>query len=278
MCCKKWVGGLAALALLVVTLGVVSGTDTGHKWLGLAWVQVQKVCGWADKQVVPEDELARMTNDANNLDKEIDDLADKVAHQKIEIKKTDKALADLQDKAKAEALAIKKLQKALDEAKGKTFVVLGGKESDIGVARKELTDTWVRFNSLDGRLQATEGLLKEQKTTLEALSQTREDMKKTKSECLAKIEQFKQELQAIRAAQARGEAGAVSDAWQTQVTRLKDSMDNFSATLDVIKEKTKDQVVVTKSVTGAAQEVKNDLAEEEIRKNQEKIDRLAGQN
>jgi hypothetical protein len=55
-------------------------------------------------------------------------------------------------------------------------------------------------------------------------------------------------------------------------------MDNFGASLDVIKEKNKDQVVVTKSVTGVAQEVKNDLAEDEIRKNQEKIDRLAGQN
>src|SRR5262245_57371899 len=144
MCCsKKWVGGLAALALLAVGVGVLSQTEAG----GWAKVQWQKVGAWFQKQVTPEDELARIANEIKDLDQDIDAKYDEIVLKQKQIENSAKTIEPAKTELAKQWRIINELKTAIDRARedGSEKVSFDGKASDLALARKDLTARWEKF-------------------------------------------------------------------------------------------------------------------------------------
>jgi len=288
MCCKKWVGGLVTLAVVAVALLVFSATGAG-KWtwdfLGVQW---DNLWTGVKKQVTPEDRLAMMKKQVQGLDKEIDNLTDKIAHQKIEIQKTEAVLKTNQQEAKVWALTVKRVQENLaSKEKAENAAVVASDNSkeleaarkELAKVRKELADAGNHFNRADAILQSAEAQINSQKDTLAILETSREEMKAFKIKCETKIAEFTKELQELRAQETRGEAGAVSDGWKSESARMTESLDDFGATLEVMKEKAKNHPVAKAAgESDTTKDVRNELAIEDLKKKQARIDELAKDN
>lgn len=276
MCCKtKWFGGLAALAGLLVAIGVLSGTESGRWLTGTAWVQVQKVWKWGESQVSPEDELARIANEVDNLNKDIAVQFDKIVQQERAVEKVAKDV-DTRNKAVAEQWrVITVLKTAVEEAKSseKDFVVFEGNKSDLAKARKELTERWEVFKRAKNGLDLKEAELKEKKETLAAMNDNMNDMAKAKDDYALKVDELKTRLETARQAQAKADAPAVNDGWKNRQTHIQDSLDKIGDQIESMTRLAQERAkqVKTKVDTGAAQTVKNDITEDEISKYEEAL-------
>ena len=279
MCCKtKWVGGLAALAGLLVTIGVLSSTETGRWLTGTAWVQVQKVWDWGQNQVSPEDELKRIANEIENLNKDIAVQFDKQVQQERAIEKVAKDVETRQKASNEQWQIITALKKAVEDAKNseQTQVSFEGKKSDIFTARKELTERWEAFKRTKSGLELKEAELKEKKETLVAMNENMSDMVKAKDDYALKVDELKTKLEAAHAAQARGDNHAINDAWKNRQTHIQDSLDRIGDQIESMNRLAQERAkfVKTKADTGAAQTVKNDSTEKEIREFEEELKNL----
>jgi len=265
LCCKKWVGGLAALAVLVVGGLLVLGTPVG------TWMKVQfdKVTGWVDKQVTPEDQLAMIAKEIQQIDQDIDAKYDEIITKQGEIKKTMAGIEPLRKEVEQQWKVVNLLKAAIEKAREEnlTKVSIEGKSSDLATARKDLTNHWEKFKNLKSALDAKEAQLQGQKETLDALHETHTAMIKAKDEYGVKLENLRTQLEKLRNEQARGAAGANSEAVQNRLTRIQEAMDKVGGQMTALTDKAKDHNKhMVQDQTGAAQSVKNDIAEEEIRK------------
>src|SRR5262245_23429985 len=282
MCCsKKWVGGLAALAVILVGLGVLSGTDAGRWVTGTAWVQVQKVWDWSYKQVLPEDELKRIGNEVENLNKDIAVQFDKIYEYQFAIEKVEKDVVIRNKAVEEQWRIIKALQTSIEEAKAHetSFVVFEGKKSDLPVARKELTDRWDTFKRAKAALETKTAELTERKATLDAMKENMDAMVKAKEDYRLKLDELQTKLEKVRTEQARQQeaAGKVDDNWKNRQTHIQESMEKIAGQIDVMSKKAQEygkMVADKKSDTGAGQAVKNDITEEEIRKYEDGLNKL----
>jgi chromosome segregation ATPase len=279
MCCKtKWFGGLAALAGLLVTIGVLSGTETGRWLAGTAWVQVGKIWDWGQNQVSPEDELKRIANEVENLNKDIAVQFDKIVQQERSIDKVAKDVETRQKASNEQWQVITKLKNAVEDAKAseQTFVVFEGKKSDVAVARKELTERWDAFKRTKHGLELKEAELKEKKETLAAMNDNMNEMAKAKDDYALKVDALKTQLETARQAQAKADAPALNEGWKTRQTHIQDSLDRIGDQITSMNRMAEQraQQVKTKADTGAAQTVKNDSTEKEIREFEEGLKNL----
>jgi len=282
MCCKgKWVGGLAALAVLLVGLGVLSGTDAGRWLTGTAWVQVGKVWDWGTKQVSLEDELKRIENEVQNLNKDIADQYDKNATFQAGIEKVEKDVVVRHKAVEEQWRVIKVLQTAIEDAKVRELktVSFEGKTSDLGLARKELTDRWDAFKRAKAALDQKEAELKEKKATLDAMNENMAAMIQAKDDYKLKLDELQTKLAAAQAAQARAEmqGKAVDETWKSRQAHIQDSMEKVAGQIDVMTKKAQEYgklLTDRKADTGAGQAVHNDIADEEIRKYEDGLNKL----
>jgi hypothetical protein len=267
MCCKKWVGGLAALAVLVVGGLLVLGTPVG-RWLEVQW---DKVTGWASKQVSPEDQLAIIAKEIQKLDEDIDAKYDEIIAKQGEIKKTMAGLEPLRKDVEQQWKVVNLLKAAIEKAREENLakVSIDGKTSDLAAARKDLTNHWDRFKTLKSALDAREAQLQGQKETLAALQETHAQMIKAKEEYAVKLENLHTQLEKLRLEQAKGAAGAESEAYKTRLTRIQEAMDKVGGQMTALTDKAQNQKLHFVDQTGAEQSVKNDIAEDEIRKFEE---------
>jgi len=270
MCCKtKWFGGLAALAGLLVTVGVLSSTETGRWLTGLGWVQLQSVWNWGHDQVPPDVELKRIANEVENLNKDIALQFDRQVQQERAIEKVAKDVEARTKAANEQYKVVSLLKKAVEEAKSseQNYVVFEGKKSDVAVARKELTERWEAFKRTKNGLDLKEAELKEKKETLAAMNENMNDMVKAKDDYALKVDELKTKLESAIAAQTRGDAHAVNDGWKNRQTHIQDSIDRIGDQIETMnrmaQQRAKD--IKVKAETGAAQTVKNDTTEKEIR-------------
>lgn len=269
MCCKsKWVGGLVALAGLLVTVGVLSGTETGRWISGVAWVQLQKAWSWGHDQVPPEDELKRIANEVENLNKDQAIQFDKIIQQERSIDKVAKDVETRQKAFNEQWKVIVLLKKAVEDAKAseKTYVTIEGKESDIALARKELSERWDAFKRTKSGLELKEAELKEKKENLVAMNDNMTEMAKTKEEYASKVEELKTKLESARLAQTKADAPAINEGWKNRQTHIQDSLDRIGDQIESMNRMAQERAktVTTKANTGAAQAVKNDTTEKEI--------------
>jgi chromosome segregation ATPase len=269
MCCtKKWVGGLAALAALVLGLTVFSATDGGNWALGTAKVQWQKMWAWTQKQVTPEDEIARIANEVKDLDQDIDVYYDRIITQQRVVAKSADGLKKDREVVDEQWKVIKVLQVAVEKAKtdDKSFVTFEGKTSELSVARKELTQRWEKFKSAKATVESREKQLDVQKETLAALNDTYNAMRKAKDDYGVKLEQLNTQVASIRAAQAQNQLQAGGDEWTNRLSRVQASMDQISDKLEAMNARVSEQSkkFTGRDVTGAADTVKNDKTEQEI--------------
>jgi hypothetical protein len=269
---KKWVGGLAALAALVVGGFVVMQTPVG------TWAEVQwdKAAGWFNKQVSPEDQLAGLAKEVSKLDEEIDQQYDKIMEHKRTVEKTAKVVEAALDKSKPNSLAtrwlvIKELDDAIKTAeKEDKNTVSFEKKSGVSVAdaRKERTARWDAFKRDNTALEGQKKLLEEQRATLTMLVETYDAMKVAKQDLEVKHQELKTKLESIRAAQAKNEAGKANDGWKTRFTKAHELAENLGDQFEVMNAKVQDQSknLAHLKDSGAEAKVKNGIAAEEISK------------
>jgi len=264
MCCtKKWVGGLAALVVLVAGLGVVSQTKFGKDWGGWTWVQFEKMVGWADDQRTLDDEIKRLENEVKDLDKSKAKLKDRSYTLKDEIKET-KAGVEKQRTALRELRDLMNQRKAaLEEARksGNDFVTVEGVTSKVEVIRKNLAENTDRFEKGYADLQRKEQLLAKMESNLGKINDNVGGLEQTQKELLAELGEMKAKLEEVRLDEAQKANGQADDELNQKLTYIRGGVKDIRSKINVMAERSKENVAEVTREDGFNLKVAGDKAE-----------------
>lgn len=249
--CKKLL--IAAVAVLIGVV-VVKGTKVG----GLMKVWKNRASAWAERQVPPEDEIARLRTEIQSLQDQDKHLYHQVATQLVDLENREKEIADLQAKLDKQEGRIRRMYAALKTADKDEFVVYDGTRYPREELQDEVRTYAAEFKSAEENLKSKEAQLRAfrktvayNKAKLKELNRTRRDMETE----LAKLEAT---LQEERLARAQSEGTLRVD--DSHYTRLREDMNHLRTRIEVMK---KERVLRGESVAGpvrAAEEAKEKKA------------------
>jgi len=272
MCCKKWVGGLAALAVALLGLGLIGGTEAGRVVSGWAWVQVLKAWEAGQKQMTPEDEIRRIGNEVTALTTDIDAQYDKVVQVQKDIERSEKEVAAHKKRLDAQWVIIQRLRNDLDKAKedGKEFVVYEGKKCDFPAVRADLTDRWTAFKTGREQLARMEKLVDEKRGLLASLNDNMKTLVATQDELKLKIAELQNKLEQARVKEAQAGSSEVGDGYKSRLAHIQDSLTKVETRIDTMSEVAKKHAFVSATHrVPVDQTVKTENALDEIRQFEE---------
>jgi chromosome segregation ATPase len=265
---KKWVGGLAALFAVIVGVGLASQTKFGKDWGGWAWVQVEKVLGWADEQRSLDDEIKRLENEVKGLDLNKAKLKDRSFALKEDIKElrseVEKQKASLRDLR----TVMNQRKSALDEVRGTKVetVKVEGSEVKIEVVRQNLVRDTDRFEKGYADLQRKEHLLAKMESNLTKVTDGIGALDQTQRELASDIGELKAKLEEVRLDEAQKETGLADDELTQKLTYIRTGVKDIRTKVNVMAERSKENVASTEAVKddGFTAKVAGDKAETKV--------------
>jgi len=218
---------LIATLAVVFGLAVVKGT-----WLGShLCLKFNKARDWVQSQVPPEQEIARLRMELDNLSKEDDKHFDKVARQEVEVKKMERHVeAVKKDLGKREA-SIREMRGALVGANEQ--VTFNGTRYDRSDLQEQVRIDARNFQSDEGTLKSKEERLKAMRRSLSINRKKLNDLKIVRQQMATELQKLETALAEERQAQAQAEATLDDAGYQ----RIRKDMDSIRDKIEFIKTK-----------------------------------------
>jgi FtsZ-binding cell division protein ZapB len=215
--CKKV---LIAAAAVIAALVVVKGT-----WLGSHFrMNACKVRDWAKASVPPEDEIARLRMEVQNLRKDDDKHVDKVARMAVDLEKMEREAAKLKANLVREEGRLRELRKEMGDS---TFVVSGSNR----YTRDDLRIDALAFKTAEDNLKSKEETIvaKRRHLTLEKKKLT--ELQTSRNQMINDLQRLETALAEERQAQASSES-SIDDA---SYRKIRKDMEAVRDRIDVIK-------------------------------------------
>jgi septal ring factor EnvC (AmiA/AmiB activator) len=213
---------IAAIAV-VVGLAVVKGT-----WLGSHLrLRACKIGSWVQRQVPPEQEIARLRMELKNLERDDDKHFDRVARLAVQVGKMERDVNELQGKVGKEEARLKKLHEDL-----------GGNVEFVLYEGSRYTKDDLRGEAL--AFKAAEENLKSKQANLQAKRKLLTLEKKKLSELRTNREQMATDLQRLETALAeerQAQAASESTIDDAGYRKLRKDMESVRERIEVLKQK-----------------------------------------
>jgi chromosome segregation ATPase len=224
--CKKV---LIATLAVVFGLAVVKGT-----WIGSHLrFNFKRAQTWVNDRVPPEQEIARLRMELDNLGKDDEKYYDKVARQVTDVKAMERKVAGLRRDLSAREASIRDMRTALSRDKDNELVTFNG-------SRYERTDLQEQIRRDGQNFLADEATLKSKEQHLQAMRKALAINKKKLGDLKIVREQMATELQKLETAlaeerQAQAQAAATLD--DADYQRIRKDMDAIHNKIEFLKTK-----------------------------------------
>jgi len=250
--CKKLL--IAAVAVLIGVVAV-KGTRLG------SYMKVwrQRASTWAEKQVSPETEIARLRAEIENLQNEDRHLYDQVAKQLVDLENREKDVADLQAKLDKQENRIRAMFAALKSAEKEEFVVYDGTRYPREELQDEVRTYASEFKSAEANLKSKEAQLRAFRKTVEFNRKKLKELERTRRDMATELTKLETTLSEERLAQAQAQGTLRVD--DSHHSRLRGDLNSLR---NRIREMQKVRELRGESVSGpvrAAEEAKEKKAE-----------------
>jgi chromosome segregation ATPase len=212
-----------------VAVSAVKGSKFGS-YIRSEWASL---CDRAEANVPPEKEILRLRNEVKLLDKDIRNVINNLAKERVDV---------MQLKEKTDELRVRQgrdkdlLTTRAAAIKGATEqVAFGDRTLSVGAAKAELEEGVKRFTANQKSLEGMEAALSSREKVRDSLEKQLETLKNQKAELSAAVDALEAELTALKLQQMESK-------YQTDDTRLakiKEDMRALKTKLEVEREKLK---------------------------------------
>jgi chromosome segregation ATPase len=192
--CKKL---LIAAVAVVIGLVVVRNTRVG----GYLRVWKDRCAHWAEKQVTPEMEIARLRGDLDRLDLDVKMQYSGISEETVLVEELQADVTALEEKLAAKRKRILTMKE--DLSKDTKFIVYGGKEFSHARVKAELRRDFAAFKSLEKQLAAQKKLLAARENGLNQAREQLAGLESTRDNLRVKLAELEADLKTLRVAQTR---------------------------------------------------------------------------
>jgi chromosome segregation ATPase len=218
---------LIATLAVVFGLAVIKGT-----WIGSHFrLNCGKVRAWVNDRIPPEQEIARLRMEIDNLSKNDEEYYDKVAKQKVEVSKLERAVETLKKDLGKRETSIRAMRESLTGT---------GEHVNFNGARYERTSLLdqVRldaraFQADENTLRAKEDKLKAMKRNLSINLEKLNKLKIVRQQMSTDLQNLETALAEERQAQAQADSTLDDAAYQ----RIRKDMDSIRDKIELFKTK-----------------------------------------
>jgi chromosome segregation ATPase len=218
--CKKVL--IAAIAV-VVGLAVVKGT-----WLGSHLrLRANKIRSWAQQQIPPEQEIARLRMELKNLERDDDKHYDKVARLAVQVDKMEREVKHLRGKIDKQEANLKKLHE--DLAGNVEFVLHEGSR----YTKDDLRNDALAFKAAEENLKSKEANLQAKRKLLAIEKKKLSELRTNREQMATQLQQLETALAEERQAQAASESTIDDSAYRN----LRRQMESVRDRIELLKKK-----------------------------------------
>jgi len=223
MCKKVWIAGVA----VAVALSVITFTRVGSHLR----VWKKDFSTYVQQQIPPEQEIARLKMDLDNLAKEDDRHFDRVAKQIVEVKRLEATVSKLKEEHKIhEARLVEMTRSLVGEEK---LVTYKGEKYDRSRLQAEYRQSGQRFQVDEETLKSKDEQLSLKKQSLESNRKKLADLKLVREQMRTELVRLETALTQERQAQA-AEEHTLDDA---SYRNLRKEVDAVKDRIEVLKQK-----------------------------------------
>jgi len=217
--CKKV---LIAAVAVVIGLAVVKGT-----WLGSHLRHSAKRVGqWVETTVPPEQEIARLRMEVQNLKKDDEKHIDKVARLAVEVEKMERELANVKANLTRSEGQLRQVRKELGDS---NFVVFAGQR----YTRDDLRAEALAFKAAEDTVKSKEESIQAKRRILTLEKKKLSELQTVRNQMSADLERLEALLVEERHAQAANQS-CIDD---SNYLEIRKNMDSVRERIDVLKKK-----------------------------------------
>jgi septal ring factor EnvC (AmiA/AmiB activator) len=218
---------LIATLAVVFGLAVVKGT-----WLGShLCMKFSKARAWVKDRVPPEQEIARLRMELDNLGKDDEKHFDKVARQVIEVKNLEAAVEALKKNLAKREVSIREMREVLTG--GGEQIVFHGTRYDRSELMTQVRLDAQNFQADEATLKSKEDILKSKRKNLTINLKKLSDLKVIRQQMAAELTKLETALAEERQAQAQAES-TLDDA---NYQRIRKDMNSVRDRIEFLKTK-----------------------------------------
>jgi peptidoglycan hydrolase CwlO-like protein len=218
---------LIATLAVVFGLAVIKGT-----WLGSHFrLNCSKVRAWVKDRVPPEQEIARLRMEIDNLARNDEEYYDKVAKQKVEVGKLERVVENLKKDLGKRETSIREMREAL--ANTAEFVTLNGSRYERADLVSQVRLDARNFQADEATLKSKEEKLKAMKRNLSINLKKLSDLKVVRQQMSTELQNLETALAEERQAQAQAESTLDDASYQ----RIRKDMDTIRDKIELLKTK-----------------------------------------
>jgi peptidoglycan hydrolase CwlO-like protein len=218
---------LIATLAVVFGLAVIKGT-----WLGSHLrLNCSKVRAWVKDRVPPEQEIARLRMEIDNLSRSDDEYYHKVAEQTVQVRKLERAVESLKKELGRRETTLKEMHEAL--AVTGELVSYNGNSYNRSELREQFRIDGRTFEADESTLKSKEEKLKAMKRNLSINLKKLNDLKVVRQQMSTELQNLETVLAEERQAQAQAESTLDDAAYQ----RIRKDMDSIRDKIELLKTK-----------------------------------------
>lgn len=187
---------LKKLLIVGAVIGAVAFVAKGTKIAGHAKNEVASLVEWAESNIPPEKEIARLRKDVSALDKDIKNVGAALAKETVEVKYLKEDAGKLRTQVSAEHEKIVARGQVISDASEK--VKFGGRTISATEAKELLRADVQRHVSKKKSLDAMEQSITAREKVKDALERQLDELKKKKIELAAEIDTIEAEFNMLK--------------------------------------------------------------------------------
>jgi septal ring factor EnvC (AmiA/AmiB activator) len=220
---------LIATLAVVVGLAVVKGSNT---WLGSHMcLKFNRARAWMESQIKPEEEIARLRMELDNLAKEDDKHFDTVARQMGDVKKLERNVEAVKKDLGKREVSIRDMREAL--ISNTEQVTFNGTRYDRSDLLEQVRLDARNFQADEDTLKSKEDKLKAMKKSLNINLKKLNDLKVVRQQMATELQKLETALAEERQAQAQANSTLDDASYQ----RIRKDMDSIRDKIDFLKNK-----------------------------------------
>jgi len=234
--CKK----LFTIAIVgLIGIYVVNETNAGTRFK--SWVE--RLGKKFDKELTPEQELARIKTEIGKLDKDIDKVKGDLAESNVTVRMLKSEVDELRGEVKENDAAVRKHGDVLKAASSGDKIQWGYRTVSFVEAKDLLQGEARRHKDLKDRLRAREAALVSQEQTRELVEQQLQEMLKQKEELTVVVAEMEAQIKLAKVEQIRSKHQ--NDG--TRMAEIKQSLSELKKRVMIQREKLRIDTKVNRS-------------------------------
>jgi chromosome segregation ATPase len=214
---------LIATLAVVFGLAVIKGT-----WLGSHLrLKYNRARAWVEDRIPPEQEIARLRMELDNLAKDDEKFFDKVARMAVDVERRESEIARMRTNLGKQEARIRKLKGELGE--NVEFVLFEGSR----ITRGDLRNNAIAFKNAEENLKSKEALLEAKKQKLALERKKLGELSNKRAEMATELQKLETALAEERQAQAASESTIDDSGYR----KIRKDMDSVRDRINLLKKK-----------------------------------------